>query len=90
MKVTYTLVNRNADNIRYGPVDSEWGPGDMELVARDCAENLFGFGYYDLEDEADWPILFVLFDSDTDEELGRFWVNMEYLPSFSASPPLHL
>ncbi|WP_419342750.1 hypothetical protein ACM1PE_06760 [Achromobacter sp. PD1] len=53
-----------------------------EEEAEACAEDYFhnhdGF-------EANWPLTFALFDGMTGPEIGRWEVDLEFEPSFSAS-----
>lgn len=78
----YAVVNdyRDSDPYRYrmGSVFS-----DPEDQAVDAGED-----YYNNHDgwEARWPLTFAIYESESGPEVGRFVVEMEAVPQFTASP----
>jgi len=60
--------------------ESVWGSDDADYVAQDCAEN-----YHNQHDgwESSWPVEMTIWREDG-TLLGRFSVELEHEPSFSA------
>ncbi len=58
----------------------EWDKGHNDIIAEDAAEHL----HLTDESDIDWPVEITIYDCD-DKELGRFEVNMEMTPTFSAT-----
>lgn len=58
---------------------SKWDADDLKWLAEDAAQN-----YHSNHDgwEADWPVKLAIFDGDIC--LGKFEVELEFDPSFSA------
>lgn len=59
--------------------ESCWDADDLEWLAEDAAND-----YHSNHDgwEASWPVKFAIFDGDT--VLGKFEIELEFQPSFSA------
>ena len=78
--ITYTVLEDDPDlECRYQCP----GTGKLDdLAALDCAEHFHDFhvGF-----ESGWPIVIVLFGKDDDKVAGRFRVEREYSPTFSAT-----
>jgi len=59
-------------------------PKAPEWIAEICADHYYNYGQEDGWDST-WPLTFILFESEEGPETGRFTVELESLPHFSAT-----
>lgn len=83
MSIFYRVIEHCENSHHEAPPCSQGlSYGVTEMEARECAQD-----YWDNHDgwEASWPLTFVLHDGEGGPELGRFFVDMEARPSFTAA-----
>ncbi len=81
MIVYYSVVEHDEAS-RYRLAETTWNFADPDYLAEECAEN-----YHNEHDgwESEWPLTFVLYETENGPERARMSVDRESVPSFTAT-----
>ena len=85
MVIYYDVDNENQKYKLEESYFSSFVDNDLPFIASECAKN-----FWDNHDgwEGSWPMMFELYDNEM-KSLGKFDVEQEYDPTFSASEVLN-